>query len=127
MPIRFPARRSDRSFCIDVVFRVKSGQMKSLPSRIAKWSDEWVEVNRHWKSKHPESSDGVLDFLRDFSGPPQSLTLGPDSISLRFEVRPESKRAWRDWLGIRFVKELRQAFPEITTLEAVRNCPHDRD
>jgi hypothetical protein len=107
-----------------MVFRVESGQLESTQSRVAEWCDEWVKLNRHWKFKHPESRDGVLDFLRDFAGPPKCVTLEPDLISLHFEVQPESNQAWKDWLGFRLIKELRQAFPEITALEAVRDCPH---
>lgn len=122
MPMKFPRRRSDGSFCVEVVFRVEGGQLASLPLRVTEWCDEWVKMNRHWKFKHPESRDGVLDFLRDFTGPPRCLTLAPDIISLRFEVHAGSKNAWKDWLGFRFVKELKQAFSEITMLESVRDC-----
>jgi len=122
MPIRFPRRRSDGSFCVEVLFRVTSSQLESIPSRITDWADEWVRANRHWKFKHPESRDSGLDFLRDFTGPPKCFAVHPGLISIRFEVQPESKKAWKDWLGFRFVKELRQAFPEITALEKVRNC-----
>jgi hypothetical protein len=122
--VRFPKRKPDGSFCVEVVFRVNSNELDALMSRVALWLEEWVRTNRFWKIgfAHPEAPDGMFDFLRDFAGPPTCSANGPDLICLRFEGRSGSKRAWRDWLAMRLSKELRGAFPEITALEDVRNC-----
>jgi hypothetical protein len=65
----------------------------------------------------------VLDFLRDFTGPPSCIARGTDFLALRLEGRPETKGAWKDWLVLRLLKDLTAAFVEITAVEEFRNGP----
>jgi hypothetical protein len=122
MPVKFPKRRADGSFSVEVTLRVNSKQPDVLAARVNSWLGEWVQANRFWKfSHHPESSDGVLDFLRDFTGPPSCIARGTDFLDLRLEGSPETNKAWRDWLVIRLLKDLTAAFVEITAVEEIGN------
>jgi len=105
------------------MLRSKSKDCRLLASRIDSWLQEWVQTNRYWKFSHPESSDGFLDFFRDFSGPPTCFTPRPGVLCVRLEGRPETKKAWKDWLALRLLKDLRNAFDEITIVQTVADCP----
>ena len=124
MPVKFPERRPDGSFSVEITLRVNSKQPDVLVASVNSWLGQWVHANRFWKfSHHPESSDGVLDFLRDFTGPPSCIARGTDFLALRLEGRPETKGAWKDWLVLRLLKDLTATFVEITAVEEFGNGP----
>jgi hypothetical protein len=84
MPVKFPERRPDGSFSVEITLRVNSKQADVLVASVNSWLGQWVQANRFWKfPHHPESSDGVLDFLRDFTGPPSCIARGTDFLALR--------------------------------------------
>jgi hypothetical protein len=129
VPVKFPKRRADGSFCVEVMLRVDAKETDVVASRVNSWLDEWVESNRYWKVSHPESSDGLLDYFRDFTGPPSCFTPEPGFLCLRLEGRPETKQAWKDWLVLRLLKDLGQAFHEIRAVGKIQTCadvPHER-
>jgi hypothetical protein len=122
---RFPNRRPDGSFCVEVTLRVESAEIEPFVSRLTAWLNDWAKANRYWKPgfSHPESRDGVFDFQRDFTGPPSCSTQVANLVRLRLEGRPESKRTWKDWLCMKLLPELRRVFAEIRAIEKIQDCP----
>ena len=118
MPIKFPKRRPDGSFCVLVTLRVSTPGPQALASRVTAWLDQWVLANRQWKW-----GDQVFDFFDDFVGIPTCVASGTDLLTLRFEGRPQSKKWWKDWIGLRLLADIRQAFSEIVDLDRVVDCP----
>jgi len=122
--IKFPKRRLDGSFCVEVRLRVNSPEPDVLERRITTWLDEWTETNRHWKRSEAGSTGGSVDFFEEFAGPPSNVKCKNNLLRFRLEGRPAAKKIWKDWLILRLLKELVGAFHEITALEEIVDCPH---
>lgn len=120
MRIKFPTKRSDGSFCIEIKLRVNAGEYTELADRVVSWSDRWIEENRFWSTSLAESVGGRLDFLEDFTGPP-ACSATHSSLLLRFESRRAASKWWKDWLVLRFLKDLQTAFNEIS-VESIGDC-----
>jgi hypothetical protein len=118
MPIKFPKRRPDGSFCVLVSVRVTTQEPQELASRVTGWLDQWVLANRQWKF-----GDRLLDFFEDFAGAPSCIVSAPGLLTLRFDGRPQSKKWWKDWIGVRLLSDLRKAFSEIGDVDGVVDCP----
>ena len=123
MAPKFPKRRSDGSFCVEVRLRVDSRQPDVLADRLTAWLHQWLRTNRYWKWSLAKSAGGVLDFLDDFVGLPTVVVCAPAFVCLRFECRPKAKKWWKDWLVLRMLQDIHAAFAEVTAVEKIGNCP----
>lgn len=123
---KFPKLRPDGSFCIEARVRVSTNELDVLASEVTNWLDRWVRENQYWKRSLVKKGKVVLDYFDDYAGLPSLLTCPPDFLILRLAGRPGA-RWWKDWLILRLLKELRNAFEEITALERIIDCPEMLD
>jgi hypothetical protein len=66
-PVKFPRRRSDGSFCVEVVLHIDTQGPVVLASRVTSWLVEWVQANRYWTTSFGDRKSGVLDFFDEFA------------------------------------------------------------
>ena len=118
MEIKFPKKRADGSFCVEIALRVDTDDAEGLVARITSWLEEWTQKNRYWNWFEEK-----LDFLNDFTGPPTCAKRSPESLVVRVEGTPQFTKWWKDWIGFRLLKDLQKQFPEITAVQDVENCP----
>jgi hypothetical protein len=112
----FPKRRSDGSFCIEVSLRIESKAPADLKARVTRWLEDWPAANasRRWFREEVRYSD-------QFTGPPFDADCHDGSLSFKIEGRPAAKW-WKDLLLIGLVKDLHDAFPEVTGVEHITDC-----
>jgi hypothetical protein len=122
MPVKFPVKFDDGSFCIKVVLQVDT--QRSLRNEIQTWLDQWVQENRYWAFSTP-SSKGNLDFYESFSAAPRCIEEQSGVLSLQFEGRPGASKDWKDWLVLRILKELQETFKGVITIGEIKNCLAD--
>lgn len=120
---KFPKRRRDGSFCVEVIAKTNIATASSLAERVNTWVARWIQKNRYWNWELAKfERKPPLDFFEDFVAPPECSVASADSIRLRLECRPAAKKLWRDWLVLRFLHDLLPAFQEITSVEKIRDC-----
>jgi len=85
-----------------------------MASSVATWLDRWVAANQQWEW----AGGRRLSFLDDFARAPFGVECCDEHLTFRLEVKPGSK-AWRDWLVIRLLKELKGAFVEVEDVEKI--------
>jgi hypothetical protein len=113
----------DGSFCVEVTLRVNTKQPNDLANRMQLWLEEWVHANRYWETSLFESVGGRLDFFEDFAQVPSCSVSGPDLLCLHLQSRPGARKWWKDWLVLRILKELPNAFPEFAEVQKITDCP----
>jgi len=125
--VKFPKRRPDGSFCVEVVVPVATTDPEKLLPRVSEWATRWVNSNRlwvrQWKSGENlrEVQPEELHYDAEFESGPRA-TYDSGFLKLRFEGRSSAKW-WKDWLVLRFLPDLKQSFPEISSADvAFRNC-----
>jgi hypothetical protein len=117
MEIKFPKKRPDGSFCVEIALRVNTSDPEGLAARITSWLEEWTQRNRYWNW-----FEETLDFFNDFAGSPICTEHTPESVIVRVESRPKFTKWWRDWIVLRLLKDLQSQFHEIIAVEAFANC-----
>jgi hypothetical protein len=124
-PERFPKRRLDGSFCIELPFAIVTNDPVVLISRINAWIEEWVRTNRFWENNLAHGEGGVLDFYDEFARPPYCVTADSGSLFLRVEGCAGAKKWWKDWIASRLMPDLRVAFKEVQSppMAKARDCP----
>jgi hypothetical protein len=123
MRAKFPKKRPDGSFCVEVTLIVNTNDPKELVNRVHLWLEQWVQANREWRTSLAASAGGLLSFFDEFSGPPTCFLKGPNALGLRVEGRPNMGRWWRDWLILRILKDLQGEFSEVIQVESFADCP----
>jgi len=118
MPIKFPKRKSDGSFCVEITLLVNTNEIDNLAARITSWLDQWTKENRHWKWQGQ-----LLDFFAEFTGSPTCVKRTPESLSLRVQGRPGSTKWWKDWIVLRLLKDLKGKFSELKAGGRFKDCP----
>ncbi len=121
MAPRFPRRRTDGSFCVDVAFDLR-GEPQTAGSRAEEWLKEWVGENRVWPMRRLSTGGARMeryDYMDDFLGAP-CVVVAPDSVILRFEGKPGARK-WKDWVA-RIITELSRDVPEMGEVKSILNC-----
>jgi hypothetical protein len=65
---------------------------------------------------------GVLDFFDEFARCPSCIERIPGFLLLRMECSREAKKRWKNWLILRLLPDLQEAFKEITSVQQITNC-----
>lgn len=125
----FPARKPDRSFCVEISFLVAGNLHSDLALRIQAWiCDDWMPRNHTW-TREWEGAGGkisrveVLHYDSEFMAPPEFVLIGDRELQLRLRGKKTAK-FWRDWVVSRILTELRMEFPEVELGKPFnsRNC-----
>lgn len=125
---KFPARKADGSFCIEIGVRMAGDLSVDAVPRIQQWiSGVWMPHHmtwtREWRtgSNFATSKEQILNYSDEFAAPPE-VSLGPASeLRLRLKGNKTAK-FWRDWVASRIVPDLKEAFPGVEDLLYIRNC-----
>lgn len=111
MAAKFPKRRSDNSFGIDVLF--DSDGAVSAASLDA-WLRQWTTANQDWIRKWEGPAGQVVQvdemrFFEAFTTTPWVSSWSADSLTVRLEATPEAP-FWKDWMA-KLVQDMVQVFP----------------
>jgi hypothetical protein len=119
--VRFPKRRSDNSFCIEVQLRIDSADAQRFRDEIDVWLRDWIRDNRVWIRDWSTGIQEYLHFNNEFEPGPKVLLSDSSVIRIQLEGKPTAKW-WKDWLVFRILKELCARFPEILEVLTIGDC-----
>src|SRR5215470_7253138 len=116
MAARFPHRRDDGSFCVEIFLRFESEAPEQLSTRISTWLRVWVGRNQHstWFAEDVAYED-------EFAGQPSDVELGDGVLRFRMECQPNA-RWWKDWLVVGLLTDMQREFVEIKGVEKIGSC-----
>jgi hypothetical protein len=116
MPAKFPKRRPDGTFCVEIVFRLETDSPDELLLRVTAWLRDWVARNPRstWFGEEVSYSD-------EFAGAPFGIKCDTKELHFKMEGQASAKW-WKDWLVIGLLSEIEKAFVEIKKIHSVRNC-----
>jgi hypothetical protein len=127
-PAKFPDRKPDGSFCVDVGVQIIGNLDEDLAPRVQAWiNDVWMPQHTTWSREWQTGSNltttrvQLLHYSDEFSAPPE-IAAGPAS-ELKFRLRgKKTAKFWKDWLVTRLMPDLREAFPAAGELLYIRDC-----
>ena len=119
--VRFPKRREDNSFCVEVTLAVHTVEPEELLRRVQDWSSRWMEANRVWEPQRDAENMGQLLYGQEFKTEPIPVSCTRTELKLRLEGQPSAER-WRDWLVLRIIPGLKAAFTEIQDVSGMKDC-----
>jgi len=114
MVARFPRRRPDGTFVVEVTVEATTSTPEDLVARFGDWAQRWVYENAQWHWP----SGRHLNYFDDFVGPPREIKFGRGRLSFRLDGKADAKW-WKDWLAFRLLREAQIAFPELGRLEGI--------
>ena len=119
--VRFPKRRPNGSFCVEVALKADSGDPVLLGKRVQEWwSTAWMPANREWRRSWSSDQTQTLSYSDEFDGEPRVWRCTSE-LRFRFEGKPSAKW-WRDWLVSRILPDLKSKFPEVQDFVRITNC-----
>jgi hypothetical protein len=125
-----PKIRADGSWCVEVTIPVRSDDEIGLRERVQQWwTDVWVPNRNSWRRvgrTGPQLREEVVETLTytdQFSAAPHVVFCKDSQLKFRLEGSRHPSSAWKDWLVLRILPDLREQFPEIQEgLGSVSNC-----
>jgi hypothetical protein len=127
-PAKFPARKPEGSFCVEVGLEIASNVREDLVPSVQAWIHEawmprYTTWSRDWKTGPDLATTRVQRFHYDdeFAAPPEVVAGLNSELRLRLRGKKTAK-FWRDWLISRLIPDLKVAFPALGELLYVRNC-----
>jgi hypothetical protein len=122
----FPKLIPGGGFCVEIVVSIAGVSPDDLGVEIQDWwTKEWSPENKKWiriwnRGSKRERSELLL-FDDEFSSIPQVISC--DRSSLRFRLVGKcTPKWWRDWVVWRILPDLRERFPVIGKVMAIRDC-----
>lgn len=116
--VRFPARRKNGTFAVDVVVRVPNADSV----RMGEWLEWWVTSNAtwYWGSEPDSSIEGsgrLLELSSTFDPPPRVQAADGDTDVVRIRLFGTREAPfWRDWVA----KLLHDAGGEFGAVDVLR-------
>jgi hypothetical protein len=127
-PAKFPARRADGSFCVEIGVQMSGDVKVDLVPRIHAWiSDAWMPEHKTWTREWKTGSNlatnhvQLLQYDDEFLAPPEVAAGSNSELQLRLRGKKTAK-FWKDWLVSRLVPDLKAAFPGVGELLYIRDC-----
>ena len=119
--VRFPKRRDDGSFCVEVTLVVQAAEPEALLRGVQAWSSGWAETNQVWNWKWDTGGEEELLYGREFKREPKPVSCTSTELKIQLEGQPSAER-WKDWLVFRIIPELKAAFAEVQDVSSVKDC-----
>ena len=117
MVAKFPKRREDGTFTVDLLFSVTA---PVSDDEVDTWLGAWAERNhtwvRNWHAGGKVVSTDTLKLLEAFSRAPYRVATSEPFFVIRLHGTPNAP-FWRDWVA-RIVTELTQDFPALNLVES---------
>lgn len=125
---KFPRRRPDGSFCVEVTFAVRTTD-EGLGERIQQWLTQvWVPSNTTWlrvwqtgpglSIERPE----LLRYSDEFLSSPTVTSSMATEIRLQLRGKNRKRKLWKDWIVSRIMPDLRAHFSEISDFLSITDC-----
>jgi len=120
--VQFPKRKADGTFCVEVTLRVTTSDAEELLRRMTNWMNQWVKANQVWiRVWEPSGRVEKLRYDEEFKGIPRIVF--SDSREIKIQVDGHfSARWWKDWLVLKIIQELKEAFTEIQANGSIKDC-----
>lgn len=115
--VRFPSRRIDGTFVVDVVVRVPH----SVSADMGEWLEHWVASNLTWRWETDRAASGeaqesrCLQLSKAFDPLPRVHVIDEDIVHIRLFGTREAV-FWRDWVA----RLLQDAEADFGTVEVLR-------
>lgn len=120
--VRFPKKRADGSFCIEVSIPVSTDDPEGLLRSVQDWLSQWAKANQIWiRTWQPTGRIEELFYGQEFKGAPQPISCDSSELKIRLEGQPSAKW-WKDWMVSRILADLKAAFSEIRAIGHLRDC-----
>jgi hypothetical protein len=120
--VKFPKRRPDGSFCVEVTLRHTSGDTAALASELREWiATDWTPQNNLWTRNWSNGSVEELRYLDEFSAAPRLTSCENGELIIVLDGKPNAGKVWKDWLVSRMWPDIKKCFPEITDLCSIRD------
>jgi hypothetical protein len=125
--VKFPKRRTNGSFCVEIIVSLSSVNTGDIGSAIQDWwSNEWMPRNkewvRAWNRGHKTERTEVLLYDDEFSGAPQLVRCEGSQLRFRLIGKSSAKKWWKDWLVSRMIPDLKARFPAVEEVVGAQNC-----
>jgi hypothetical protein len=125
-PARFPARKADGSFCVEIGVQMTDLQIDFV-SCVQTWiNDAWMPQHgtwtREWKTGSNLATRQVQELRYDdeFMGPPEVAAGSASELQLRLRGKKTAK-FWKDWVVSRLMPDLKAQFPGVGELIYLRD------
>jgi hypothetical protein len=119
--VKFPKRRTDGSFCLEIVLPVVTSDPDALLRRVQDWTVRWVKANEVWTRKWQPSGEELLRYHQEFKREPRPVSCSLTELRIQLEGKPSAKW-WKDWMVLRIIHDLSDAFTEIQSGGRVTDC-----
>lgn len=122
LEIEFPKALPDGSFCVMTIFEVVTEDPLELSTKIQAWFARWRDKNHTWVRRWSNGQVESLLLTDEFRSIPSSISCSECLLEIDFEGVSYKSKTWKDWLILRVIPELSQAFHEIQNLKSITNC-----
>jgi hypothetical protein len=125
---KFPSRKVDGSFCVDVGLQLLEGAPDNICKVIDEWfSDAWMGANKTWTRTWSTGAnlevkkDEVLVYSDEFLRAPMASLGSKSELRIRL-FGTKSAKLWKDWLVSKIAPDLKERFPYIGELLYIQDC-----
>jgi hypothetical protein len=95
---------------------------EELLQRVQEWTAQWVKANEVWtRTWQPSGREELLKYDQEFNGEPRTISCSFAELKIQLEGKPTAKW-WKDWMVLRLIHDLSDAFPEIQSGGRVTDC-----
>ncbi len=120
MPAKFPTKRPDGSFSLELRFRTQQAVEDEIVQR---WVSNWVGTNQVWirvwrGPKRQVMQTDVLRWFDNFSHEPSIIAVTTETLLLRLDAIAGAI-FWKDWM-VRLIEAIIAEFPALV-FEGARN------
>jgi uncharacterized phage-associated protein len=120
--VKFPKRHRDNSFCVTATFSIITQQPETLLDGVKNWLLQWTENNGVWVRNWSNGKVEKLLYQQEFKTAPHPISCTLTELKIVLEGQPLSEKLWKDWLALRIIPELKNAFSEIQDFQNVIDC-----
>jgi hypothetical protein len=120
--VKFPKRLKDGSFCVEIALSITTNEPEILLCKLKEWFVKWGEANKRWTRVWSNREIEELFYEHEFKHLPHLVSCSTTELRILLEGQPDSKKMWKDWLVLRILPELKDAFAEIHDVIGIKDC-----